>query len=93
VFHRAGLSAARQYGWPRPRIERGMNTRISFMHLELLLLGRGALQTSIFDPRLNGLLSNIVNHPLGMILCWVPQCDAIGIQNGKDRTARMNPHQ
>ena len=30
--------------------------------------------------------------PLGMILWWIPRCDAIGIQNGKDRTARINPH-
>ncbi len=30
--------------------------------------------------------------PLGMILWWIPRCDAIGIQNAKDRTGRMNPH-
>jgi hypothetical protein len=26
--------------------------------------------------------------PLWMILWWIPRCDAIGIQKGKDRTAR-----
>jgi hypothetical protein len=30
--------------------------------------------------------------PLGMILWRIPRCDAIGIENGKDRTARINPH-
>jgi hypothetical protein len=27
--------------------------------------------------------------PLGMILWWIPRCDAVGIQNA---TQRMNPH-
>jgi hypothetical protein len=50
-----------------------MNTRISFMHLEnCLLLGRGALQTSIFDPRFNGLLSNIAHKDAPLIVLDVP---------------------
>jgi hypothetical protein len=30
--------------------------------------------------------------PLGMILWWIPRCDAVGIQNAKNRTERMYPH-
>jgi hypothetical protein len=30
--------------------------------------------------------------PLGMILWWIPRCDALGIQMGKDRTGRMKLH-
>ena len=30
--------------------------------------------------------------PLGMILWWIPRCDAVGIQNAKNRAERMYPH-
>jgi hypothetical protein len=30
--------------------------------------------------------------PLGMILWWIPRCDAVGVQNAKNRTERTNPH-
>jgi hypothetical protein len=36
------------------------------------LLGRGALHTSIFDPRFNGLLSNIAHKDAPLIVLKVP---------------------
>ena len=30
--------------------------------------------------------------PLGMILWWIPRCDAVGVRNAKNRTERIYPH-
>ena len=30
--------------------------------------------------------------PVGMILWWIPRCDAVGVQNAKNRTERSNPN-
>jgi hypothetical protein len=33
-------------------------------------------------------LLDVTNMPLGMILWWIPRCDAIGVRKAKDRTTR-----